>query len=268
LTVIFGFQGWNEDDKGEHLDNSFYTYAVTTTLALMLVFRLNRAALRWWVAREFWGAMMAYYRNFSSSAIINAVNKQQAEESIRWLLAFVICTKCQLRGSKLQVPQFSGILTPEEIDAINNSKHKTLNVLHSARKALHRAFDGDGKNCVFASLLEIIDNICAKSGGLERINGTPLPLAFVSHLRFFVFLYLLYFSVVTALYDDWGQVGGVLLTVLVSYCLLVIDAIASDSEAPFSADRPHHIDIDNISCSIINQCMQILAADEDEGVKI
>lgn len=237
-------------------NTTFYTYGLTTTLALFLVFRLNRAAVRWWDARSFWGRITADYRSLSSSIVICNDDPSHASEFLRWMLAFLVSTRCIMRGQKLTPSIVAGILTHDEVTLTNSNAHIGLYCTHRARYHLHRSLPPTSP--VVLLLNETVNSISLNSGGLERIRGTPLPLAFVAHLRTFLLFYLIYYTVVVALTNEWGGVGTVVVSTVTAYCFLVIDAIASESDAPFAADRPHHLNIDGMVVGIITQVTQII----------
>ena len=46
---------------------SLYSLLVATTLAFLLVFRLNRVAIRWWDTRRMWGSIVAQTRILASA---------------------------------------------------------------------------------------------------------------------------------------------------------------------------------------------------------
>jgi predicted membrane chloride channel (bestrophin family) len=45
--------------------SSFYNLVLTTALAFLLVFRLNRVAIRWWDTRMMWGTIVADARTLT-----------------------------------------------------------------------------------------------------------------------------------------------------------------------------------------------------------
>ncbi|HRE82501.1 MAG TPA: bestrophin family ion channel, partial [Opitutaceae bacterium] len=71
-------------------------------------------------------------------------------------------------------------------------------------------------------------------GECERIQNTPLPFAYVVHLRRALVLYLL--TLPFALVDTFGWTT-VLYTFLISYTLLGIDEIGVEIENPFGTDH-------------------------------
>ena len=56
---------------------------------------------------------------------------------------------------------------------------------------------------LFAGLSESIDVLTGATGAMERINGTPLPLCYISHIRMFLVLYLGMLPIVTV--ERWGE---------------------------------------------------------------
>ena len=63
--------------------DSFYSLLVSTALAFLLVFRLNRVAVRWWDTRRMWGSIVAQTR-ILGSAIMTHVST--SSDILRYLL--------------------------------------------------------------------------------------------------------------------------------------------------------------------------------------
>lgn len=55
---------------------AMYNLVLTTALAFLLVFRLNRVAVRWWDTRTMWGAIVADAR-ILASCILEHVSSHQ-----------------------------------------------------------------------------------------------------------------------------------------------------------------------------------------------
>ena len=52
----------------------FFSFVLNSTLSLLLVFRLNRAASRFWLARQFWGDIVARSRSMGSGILGSMTN--------------------------------------------------------------------------------------------------------------------------------------------------------------------------------------------------
>lgn len=138
----------------------FFSFVLNATLSLLLVFRLNRAADRFWSARIAWGEIVAYCRCYvgmilSTYSLVctttTVENKQQQrqhrDDSIRWLIAFVICTMEFVRGQK-QLPDdnFAGILNENEIRHVEQQTHPPMYAIDQARYHLNQMFHIIGAN--------------------------------------------------------------------------------------------------------------------------
>merc|ERR1712038_883138 len=73
----------------------------TTTLAFLLVFRLNRVAIRWWDTRSMWGMIIADARILVSCILEHTHHApEQRDDAISWIACFLIAVKQHLRGDK------------------------------------------------------------------------------------------------------------------------------------------------------------------------
>jgi putative membrane protein len=79
------------------------------------------------------------------------------------------------------------------------------------------------------NLTNLIDNL----GGCERIKKTPIPVAFVVHMRAFMVLWLVTLPLTLA--EDMGWTS-ILICVIVAYAILGIDAMSVEIENPFGHD--------------------------------
>merc|ERR1711865_782167 len=89
---------------------------------------------------------------------------------------------------------------------------------------------------IFRSLSEQIDTLTGAWGAMERINATPLPFAYVVHLRTFLVLYLLAWNLEALALHGWSAFPAL---VVVSWALLGIEAASVECERPFRWDANH-----------------------------
>merc|ERR1712176_1421356 len=81
---------------------------------------------------------------------------------------------------------------------------------------------------------------------MERINNTPLPFAYVSHLRTYLLIYLVCMSFVFG--RAWGWVNPVAMALL-SYGMLGIEAVSVSCERPFGRGS-NHLTLDRL-CDVV-----------------
>jgi putative membrane protein len=92
----------------------------------------------------------------------------------------------------------------------------------------------------------ILRSMVESLGVCERIRNTPIPFAYVVHLRRALFLYLL--TLPFALVDPFGW-STVVYTTLISYVLLGIDEIGVEIENPFGTD-PNDLPLEELCATI------------------
>lgn len=107
-----------------------------------------------------------------------------------------------------------------------------------------------------SALTRTLDGLCGTFGGMERINNTPLPFVYVSHLRTFLLLYLVAVPLVFA--EVWGW-ATVAVTPLVAFALIGIEVAAVDCERPM-AHRANHMPMDRFCIVVADNAVQTLRA--------
>merc|ERR1712232_726583 len=89
-----------------------------------------------------------------------------------------------------------------------------------------------------SALRSIEDHISVQTstmGIMERINNTPLPFAFVAHLRSFLLLYLLGLPF-AGIESEWV---GAVIVIVIAFSFLGIEAAAVACERPFGLGTNH-----------------------------
>jgi len=174
-------------------------WALSTTLALLLTFRAQRAAVRWWDSRAMWGKIIAINRMLASRLLSH--HKQglsdctttgpgatdDVAEFIINLVAFATATRNYLRKQRcdLNPDDFVGLLSSAEIANLDNSKHMVSTMVFTLRRSLDKlmplrspapGWAGDFYTVTLHSKMsELIDELTLLAGGLERILNSPLP---------------------------------------------------------------------------------------------
>jgi putative membrane protein len=231
----------------------FFSLIVNTTMSFLLVFRLNRAAGRFWRARTMWGLLIARARGFSASAIAHADHDQyHRDEAIRWVIAFVIAVMELLRGVKqLPVLNFAGVLTQGEVRRLSSSSHAPIYALDQARYHMNTMFQVNETTPAGIALMRSrhltalethVDKLLECCGGLEKVRGTPLPIVYVTHLRTFIVFALLFFPYI------WGPTWGwatIPIVTASAFAWLGIDGAAAECEAPFRQNRVNALDMNS-----------------------
>ncbi len=211
---------------------------VGVALGLMLVFRTNSSYDRYWEGRKLWGNIT----NSSTQVAIGVVSiiPTKNEESLvlkkklmNLTIAFPYLVKEKLRDSN-DISEVKNILDIDDLAVIQNSNNKPVACMTLIWKyfykckeigilseSLMRIFDG--------KLTDLINNL----GNCERIKSTPVPIAYVLHLKRFLYLFCL--TVPLAFVDAFGW-WSILVAALVSYSFIGIEEIGVEIEDPFGKD--------------------------------
>eukprot|EP00628_Pelagophyceae_sp_CCMP2097_P039372 CAMPEP_0184255228 /NCGR_PEP_ID=MMETSP0977-20130417/7930_1 /TAXON_ID=483370 /ORGANISM="non described non described, Strain CCMP2097" /LENGTH=360 /DNA_ID=CAMNT_0026560789 /DNA_START=96 /DNA_END=1174 /DNA_ORIENTATION=+ len=234
---------------------------VQIALAFLLVFRLARAAQRFWEARQGAGKMIEVCRYLSSNAAAHCADLPEYRDIFcRWTAAFPVATKNFLRFERGLEGELVGLLSPLERQRLLDAANQPIFCLNTMRRAgvvwsRAEVKQGASPELVAAglwSLNKALDDLTGTFGGMERINNTPLPFVYVAHLRLFLVLYITAFPLLHAY--AWGA-GVVPVTFLVSFAFLGIEAAAVECETPF-ARRPNHFPFDAFCILIGNEVEQ------------
>ena len=204
-------------------------------LGLLLVFRTNASYDRFWVGRKLWGSMVNECRNTSRVARTwLAADPQLVGQINAWIAAYPWSVMHRLRGTSGLSPE-SLELNPEELAAVSFSAHPPLAVAQRLSQLVH-----DARNRGLISDLQLISlegnvqRLVDYLGGCERIQNTPMPFAYMVHLRRALIVYC--FTLPFALLDKFHWMTLVIVLV-VAYIMFGIEEIGVEIENPFGADE-------------------------------
>lgn len=204
-------------------------------LGLLLVFRTNASYDRFWEGRKAWGEIVNHARNVARSATAYLAPGTAGDLALvlRWTIAFPYAAMHALRGTRGLGPS-AAHLPPAETAAALAAPCPPLEVSTRLTAALAEA-RRSGR--LFDQAVRMIDlhvgQLVNSFGQCERIKNTPLPFAYVVHLRRALALYLV--TLPFALVDSYGWYT-IFDNVLVAYVLLGIEEIGVEIENPFGTD--------------------------------
>jgi putative membrane protein len=220
---------------------------VGVALGLLLVFRTNASYDRFWEGRKLWGGIVNDSRNLIRLATAHLRNEPDLLARLtQWTAAFPCAAKGVLQGENSlgrHVPE----LPPADRRAVETSQHPALTVaLRLTECVLEARRQGAISEIIHGSLDKNIQSLVDYLGGCERIRKTPLPFAYVVHLRRALVLYC--YSLPFALVETFGWTT-VLDVLLVSYTYFGIEEIGVEIEGPFGSDD-NDLPLDDICLSI------------------
>lgn len=266
LLIKFKWKG--DFEVGEDSWTTLFSLTLSTTLSFLLVFKLNRVAIRFWDIRRMWGGLVEQTRVLASGILEHTNHDaEHRDRAISWLGAFVVATKQILRKEdtiSFCPDELAGFLSQESISIMASSHHPGLYAALEIRHSLKIAFDVDestpaglgvSRSSVLRMLESSIEKIISHMGGLERIKSTPMPVIYVTHLRTMLLLYLLSLPYVYGNSWGWGTIPSV---GVISYAFLGIEGAATECEKPFRYDRLNHLDMDNFCLQAIKNIEQLV----------
>lgn len=243
---------------------SYFGLVMNSSLAFLLVFRLNRSAERYWSARTSWGIIVALGRTIVGSILVHGQHDPSNRDGVvKWVAAFSVATMHFVRGmTKIAPDSLAGILNESEIEEMETQAHMGLHAATQIRWHLKAAFKID-EMTPYGIAQERIQELYAmekqlnqmmdQMGALERIRATPLPLVYVTHLRTFLLCFLFAMPYIWESNLGYATIPIVSLT---AFALLGLEGAAQEVESPFQKDRANHLSMDSYCLSLIGNTVQ------------
>jgi ion channel-forming bestrophin family protein len=297
--LVYDFQE-HDDDRW----NVFFGFVLNSTLAFLLVFRLNRAANRFWDARAFWGAVVADIRSLvgglivhdsssssssssgfgghdESDVIVAAARERRPanrchfhrDEAIRWLAALPLIIMHHLR-KQLLLPAdiYAGILTVDELNQVQGSNHPPLFVAEQVRYHLHQTFHITAATpaSVAAMWAVHLDRLEKQLNQIIHAFGgmeriAGTPLPIVYVSHLRAFLLIDLIVFPYVFGPSWGW-GCIPIVALAAFALLGIEACASEVESPFRKDRVNALNMDNYCDGALSNILQVIKNSADRSI--
>jgi putative membrane protein len=207
---------------------------VGVALGLLLVFRTNASYDRFWEGRRLWGGIVNETRNLIRGGTVHLADDPTLLRSlVRWTAIFPWSAMSALRGESNYGPAFNE-LNPAERAALMDAQHAPLWVSKQMTACLDTARRrGLISDIIQTSLDQNIQLLIDFLGGCERIRKTPLPFAYVVHLRRALIIYC--FTLPFALVESFGWFT-ILDVLFVAYTFFGIEEIGVEIEGPFGDD--------------------------------
>lgn len=216
---------------------------LSVALGLLLVFRTNQSYDRWWEGRKLWGAMVNTCRNLARSASVHLAGRPELARLLALDAAFPDAAMHSLRGK----PWEPRGVSEDDAAFLRGKKHYVTAVAQRMTAHLKAARDaGAISDYVLAMLEQNAHQLIDIIGACERIHRTPLPFAYVVHLRRSLVAYLatLPFAMLSSF--GWATIPIVFAA---SYVLLGIEEIGVEIEDPFEGDL-NDLPLEDITATI------------------
>uniref|UniRef100_A0A7S4AMH0 Uncharacterized protein n=1 Tax=Pseudo-nitzschia australis TaxID=44445 RepID=A0A7S4AMH0_9STRA len=109
---------------------SMLELVISTTLGFLLVFRLNRSATRFWMARASWGIVVAKSRTMVGLILLHGSHKNapHRDQAVKWIATFLIASMNFTRGTTdgIDSQTVEGLLTRDELANVNGGRTNPL----------------------------------------------------------------------------------------------------------------------------------------------
>lgn len=207
-------------------------------LGLVLVFRTNTAYERFWEGRKLWGNLVNLTRNLARQIWTNieerdAADREAKAATLRLLVAFSIATRLHLRGQSIN-EEVAQLLPKSQYYTLKLMNNPPIEVAFWIGDYLQQQYRRDRLNLYqLTAMQKLLDGMVDCLGGCERILKTPIPLAYMIHLRQLLLLYCL--SLPFQFVNDLGW-WTCAVVMLISFTLFGIEEIGVEIENPFGGD--------------------------------
>ena len=216
-------------------------------LSFLMVFRTNTAYSRWWEARLMWGQITVTSRSVGTQVFSMMKDPPQL---LSLLILFPIVVKNGLRD---EPTPSSEIATAEElVSASSPSFAASLTalatgpsppnaVVEAMAKAIRKGLaqpEGDTPGLAASAYMHLssdLRSLTQAATACERIKTSPMPLGYVSALRFFLLFWLT--TLPLTLIGSYGIAATPAVSVI-AFLFLNLENVAMEIEQPFV--RPPH----------------------------
>ncbi|MFB1482324.1 bestrophin family protein [Corallococcus sp. RDP092CA] len=232
------------------------------SLSLLLVFRTNASYDRFWEGRKLWGGIVNETRNLARAAEVFLGRTPLYAALVHWTAAFPFATAAWLRGQQRHLGAHTDALPAGEVADVLKAQHVPLAVARRMTAVL----DAGRRRGLYPEYVQMqldqnVQQLIDYLGGCERIHRTPMPFAYMVHLRRALILYC--FTLPFALVDTFGWVT-VLATFVVAYVFFGIEEIGVEIEDPFGTDD-NDLPLDAICQNVQNNLLALLPAPDREA---
>jgi putative membrane protein len=207
---------------------------VGVALGLLLVFRTNSSYDRFWEGRRQWGTIINATRNLARTSVALLRDAPEAAQRVRdWTAAFAHATMHRLRNGS-GVGAAEAWLPESMLEGLRKSTNAPL-----AAAAQISAAIADGRRAGALTdheqmLMDMhVATLIDAAGACDRIHKTPLPFAYVVHLRRALAIYCV--TLPFAIVGEFGWVE-IVVTALIAFIMLGIEEIGVEIEDPFGTD--------------------------------
>lgn len=218
-----------------------------TVLSLLLVFRTNSSYDRFWEGRKLWGGVVNETRNLVRAAALNIPSLELLRRLAAWTAVYPYALTRVLRGGVGELGPAAAVLPRTEVEQVLASRNPGVAVaLRMSAILVEARRSGLISDFIQMELDRNVQLLIDYQGGCERIVKTPMPFAYMLHLRRTLLLFIL--GLPFALVEPFGW-ATVPVVVLIAHTFLGIEEIGVEIEEPFGTED-NDLPLEDISAGI------------------
>lgn len=230
-------------------------------LGLLLVFRTNASYDRFWEGRRQWGAIVNHSRNLGRQAVVLLAAAPDLRLAVvRWASVLPWAIMHLLRGERRVREEH--LLDEREVARVLAAEHIPLAV---TRRITDLVAEARARGVIGEITQMELDRTVAllvdAMGACERIHKTPLPFAYVVHLRRALIAYCFTLPMALVASFGWWSIGA---TLVIAYTLFGIEEIGVQIEDPFGLDD-NDLPLERICANIAMNLRGLIAEDGGGG---
>jgi putative membrane protein len=228
---------------------------VGLAVGLLLVFRTNGSYERFWEGRKVWGSIVNDSRNVArTTAAFLDRRSLLLEPIVLWTASFSYACMHSLRGTA-SIGPIAVRLPAREVAEVQASQHVPSAVaLRISRLVAEARVAGHLSDYVAIEIEGGVRRLIDYLGACERIRKTPVPFAYVVHLRTAMVVFGV--TLPFALLDTFGW-SSILYNALIAFVLFGIEEIGVEIENPFGVDA-NDLPLEQICSTIEDNLLFIL----------
>ncbi|AFY70368.1 hypothetical protein Pse7367_2101 [Thalassoporum mexicanum PCC 7367] len=236
------------------------SFIANIVLGLLLVFRTNTAYERFWEGRKAWGTLVNTTRNLArqiwvSVGEIEPSDRKKKIAALRLLVAFAVSMKLHLRHRSLNA-ELAALVMPSQFKKLQQMHHPSLEIAFWIGDYMQKQYE---RGCLamhqLVSMHDLLAVMVDVLGSCERIQKTPIPIAYAIHLRQLLLIYCL--SLPFQLVSEIGWLT-IPTTALASFTLMGIEEIGVEIEDPFGCD-PNDLPLNAICSTMLRNIEDLIS---------
>ena len=220
-------------DSWIRLDDKAHTHS-GFALFLLLAFRANSSYDRFWAGRKLWGQTINRTRDLARQ-IVHYVRDEPPRHRriLGFIIAFAVTKKRHLRDER-GLQELESVLSIQDLRNIQEAEHMPLYCIDVLTNYIQEAYAAGKISDPVRCMMDLnIKTFQDTLGGCEGIKETPIPVAFVVHMRALMVLWLITLPMTLAHLMGWTTI---VVSFVVTFAILGIDAMAVEIENPFGHD--------------------------------